>query len=42
MDFFEIAEKSYSHKEKFLSDAVPLENLELTARVSYGKFGEQK
>ena len=33
MDFFEIIEKRYSHKEKFLSDAVPLEKLELIAKA---------
>ena len=32
MDFFEAVEKRYSHKEKFLSDAVPLEKLELIAK----------
>ena len=33
MDFFEIIEKRYSHKEKFLPDAVPPENLELIAKA---------
>ena len=33
MNFFEVAEKRYSHKEKFLPDAVPLENLELIAKT---------
>ena len=33
MDFFEVIEKRYSHKEKFLPDAVPLEKLEQIARA---------
>jgi len=33
MDFFEVVEKRYSHKEKFLSDAVPVEDLERIAKV---------
>jgi len=33
MDFFEVIEKRYSHKEKFLPDPVPLENLELIAKA---------
>ena len=33
MDLFDAVEKRYSHKEKFLPDAVPLENLELIARA---------
>jgi len=33
MDFFEVIEKRYSHKGKFLPDAVPLENLELIAKA---------
>ena len=33
MDFFEVIEKRYSHKEKFLPDAVPLANLELIAKA---------
>ena len=33
MNFFEAVEKRYSHKEKFLPDAVPLENLELIAKA---------
>jgi len=33
MDFFEVIEKRYSHKEKFLPDSVPLENLELIAKT---------
>jgi len=31
MDFFEVVEKRYSHKERFLPDAVPLDNLERIA-----------
>ena len=33
MDFFEVVEKRYSHKERFLADAVPLEKLELIAKA---------
>ena len=33
MDFFEIVEKRYSHKERFLPDAVPLEILERIAKA---------
>jgi len=33
MDFFEIVRKRYSHKEKFLSDPVPLHDLELIAEA---------
>ena len=33
MDFFEIIEKRYSHKEKFLPDAVPLDKLEIIAKA---------
>jgi len=33
MDFFEVIEKRYSHKEKFLPDSVPLEDLELIAKA---------
>ncbi len=33
MDFFDAVEKRYSHKEKFLSDAVPLDKLELIAKA---------
>jgi nitroreductase len=33
MDFFEITEKRYSHKERFLPDAVPLADLEKIARA---------
>ena len=33
MDFFEAVEKRYSHKEKFLPDAVPLKDLELIAKA---------
>jgi len=33
MDFFEAVEKRYSHKDAFLSDAVPVEILERIAKV---------
>lgn len=33
MDFFEIIEKRYSHKERFLPDNVPLPDLELIAKA---------
>ncbi|MDR2571700.1 MAG: nitroreductase family protein, partial [Oscillospiraceae bacterium] len=33
MDFFEAVEKRYSHKEKFLPDAVPVEDLERIAKA---------
>ena len=33
MDFFEVVEKRYSHKNPFLPDAVPLEDLELIAKA---------
>jgi len=33
MDFFETVEKRYSHKERFLPDPVPLEDLELIAKA---------
>ena len=33
MDFFEAVERRYSHKEGFLPDAVPLEDLERIARA---------
>ncbi|MDR0457192.1 MAG: nitroreductase family protein [Treponema sp.] len=33
MDFFEIVEKRYSHKERFLPDSVPLKDLELIAKA---------
>jgi nitroreductase len=33
MDFFEVVEKRYSHKEKFLPEAVPLKHLELIAKA---------
>ena len=33
MDFFETVEKRYSHKEKFLPDAVPLKDLEQIAKA---------
>ena len=33
MDFFEVAEKRYSHKGPFSSDAVPLEHLERIAKA---------
>jgi len=33
MDFFEAIEKRYSHKEKFLPDAVPLADLEKIAKA---------
>ena len=33
MDFFEVIEKRYSHKEEFLPDAVPLEDLERIAKA---------
>ncbi|MCL1989158.1 MAG: nitroreductase family protein [Firmicutes bacterium] len=33
MDFFEIVKQRYSHKEKFLADFVPLEDLEKIAEV---------
>ena len=33
MDFFEVIEKRYSHKEKFLPDAVPMKDLERIARA---------
>jgi nitroreductase len=33
MDFFEAVEKRYSHKGKFLPDAVPIEKLELIAKA---------
>lgn len=33
MDFFEAVEKRYSHKEAFLPDAVPLEDLERIAKA---------
>ena len=33
MDFFETVEKRYSHKGRFLPDAVPLENLERIAKA---------
>lgn len=33
MDFFEVIEKRYSHKEKFLPNAVPLKDLELIAKT---------
>ena len=33
MEFFEAIEKRYSHKDKFLPDAVPLGDLELIARA---------
>ena len=33
MDFFEVVEKRYSHKERFLPDAVPLEHLERIAKA---------
>jgi len=33
MDFFEVVDRRYSHKEKFLSDAVPVEDLERIAKA---------
>ena len=33
MNFFEVIEKRYSHKEKFLPDPVPLKDLELIAKA---------
>jgi len=33
MDFFEVIERRYSHKERFLADAVPLEHLERIAKA---------
>jgi nitroreductase len=33
MDFIDIIEKRYSHKERFLADSVPLEALELIAKA---------
>ena len=33
MDFFEAVDKRYSHKEKFLPDVVPREDLELIAKA---------
>ena len=33
MDFFEVIGKRYSHKEKFLPDAVPMECLEKIAKA---------
>jgi len=33
MDLFEVIEKRYSHKEKFLPDAIPLDDLELIAKA---------
>ena len=33
MDFFDAVEKRYSHKEKFLPDPVPFEDLELIAKA---------
>jgi len=33
MDFFEAVEKRYSHKEKFLPDAVPVSDLERIAKA---------
>ena len=33
MDFFEVIEKRYSHKEKFLPDKVPLADLEKIAKA---------
>jgi len=33
MDFFETVEKRYSHKERFLPDCIPLEDLEKIARA---------
>jgi nitroreductase len=33
MDFFEVVEKRYSHKEKFLPNVVPLEDLEKIAKA---------
>ena len=33
MEFFEVINKRYSHKEEFLPDTVPLEKLELIARA---------
>ena len=33
MDFFEAVEKRYTHKEKYLPDAVPIEDLEQIARA---------
>jgi len=33
MDFFEIIERRYSHKEKFLPDIVPLDHLERIAKA---------
>jgi len=33
MDFFEAVEKRYSHKDKFLPNAVPVEHLELIAKA---------
>ncbi|MDR0503256.1 MAG: hypothetical protein LBH16_08045 [Treponema sp.] len=33
MEFFEAAEKRYSHKERLLPDPVPLKDLELIAKA---------
>ena len=33
MDFFEVVEKRYSHKERFLPDAVPIVDLERIAKA---------
>jgi nitroreductase len=33
MDYFDVVEKRYSHKEKFLPDPVPLKDLEKIAKV---------
>ena len=33
MDFFEVVEKRYSHKEKFLPDTVPVKDLEMIAKA---------
>jgi len=33
MDFFEAAQKRYSHKERFLSDSVPIADLEQIAKA---------